>query len=282
MKKWHLSLLFMVILVVVSLQLPVYVIAGDRAQHDKALKEVLLGTKNSFSNSDAIGSLQLLQDASQMAIDSNQSQQTLEKLRREVKGLPRSVSEFNGEGTGGRTHRNYTHRGWDYDYGNDDKAHWKDTRKGILLKTVNEVFDFGFLSGKAFFGFDEKCNSMSALIYYVHIIHDHETNEVFHKEYNEIPLVKGRGDQFGIIEELEKHCSVLFQENKDTKEYHKLMNHLKERKKSIQKVYSSRNDLFDEDNYEAYHKESAELMKVLKSDIPRLLEMEDFFVKVFY
>lgn len=281
MKRWHYGLL-LIILVVISLRFPQFVIAGGKAEHDRILREVLLGTKSSFSNPDALGSLQLLQDASQMAIDSNQSQTTLDKLRKEVKGLPKSVSEFNGEGTGGRTHRNYTHKGWDYDYGNDDKAHWKDIRKDILRKTVNEVFDFGLLSGKAFFGFDEKCDSMSALIYYIHILCDHKSNEVFQKDYKEIPLIKGTTDKYGIIEELEKHCEVLFKDIKDTKEYHNLMNHLKERKRKIQKAYSSRNDLFNESNYEIYHSEAVELIENLKSDIPRLLNMEEFFSKVFY
>ena len=60
------------------------------------------------------------------------------------------------------------------------------------------------------------------------------------------------------------------------------MNHLKERKRKIQKAYSSRNDLFNESNYEIYHSEAVELIENLKSDIPRLLNMEEFFSKVFY
>lgn len=74
MKRWHYGLLLALLLVVVLLQLPVYVIAGDKAEHDRMLKEILLGSNSSFSNPDALGSLQLLQDASQMAIDSNQTQ----------------------------------------------------------------------------------------------------------------------------------------------------------------------------------------------------------------
>ena len=282
MKRRRLFIGLTILLIAISWSSILLVSADGRENHDRALKKVLLGDKSNFDNPNALGSLQLLQDASQLAIDSNQPQKSLDQLRREVKGLPKTVKEFNGEGTGGPRHRNYTHRGWDYDYGNDDKAHWKDKRKDILRNTVNEVFDFGLLSGKAFFGFNEKCDSMSALIYYVHIVHDHETNEVFHKEYFEIPLIKGKNDQFGIIEELEKHCKILFQDKKDTKEYHKLMNHLKERKKKIQKVYSSRNDLFDEEKYEVYHDESKELMKNLETDIPKLLNMEEFFTKVFY
>ena len=282
MKSFHfrLLLLLLIVFVVCFISMPVY--AGDGASHDRELKEVLLGNKNYFNHMDAIGSLQLLQDASQMAIDHNQPQATLDKLRKSVRGLPKSVKEFNGSGAGGPTHRNYTHRGWDYDYGNNDLAHWKDIRKGILLKTVNEVFDFGLLSGKAFFGYDERCNSLSALIYYVHIIHDHEENEVFHEKYEEIPLIKGKREQFGIIEELEKHCEILFSDVKDSKEYHDLTSHLKERKRSIRKVYNSRYDLYNENNYEAYHKEAIALMNNLKSDIPKLLEKEKFFTDVFY
>lgn len=260
----------------------IYVNASGKAEHDRALQEVLLGNNKSFENLNALGSLQLLQDASQLAIDHNQPQRMLDNLRGSVKGLPKTVEEFNGKGTGGNTHRNYTHKGWDYDYGDNDLAHWKDKRQGILLKTVNEVFDFGLLSGKAFFDFDDKCNSFSALIYYIHIIQDHISNEVFHKEYEEIPLIKGRYDTYGIIEELEKHCGILFADINDSKEYHDLTSHLKERKKKIQKVYGSRNDLVDETKYETYHNEAVELMKNLISDIPKLLKKEKFFTDVFY
>ena len=282
MRRRHACLILTSILVASLLYSSIWVAADGRAGHDNALKEVLIGDTNTFTNEKVPGIIQLLQNASQMAIDSNQSQKTLDQLREEVGGLPKSVEEFNGNGTGGPTHRNYTHRGWDYDYGNDDRAHWKDKRKEILLKTVNDVFDFGVLSGKLFWGYDERCNSLAALIYYVHIIHDHKTNQVFHKEYQEIPLIKGRHDQYGIIEELEKHCSVLFADVDDTKEFHVLMNDLKERKRSIQKVYSSRNDLFDEDKYEIYHNEANKLMENLERDIPKLLKMEKFFTKVFY
>lgn len=256
--------------------------AGDKYEHDQALKSVLIGSKSTFDNKNALGSLQLLQDASQLAIDSNQQQATLDKLRNEVKGLPKSVAEFNGKGTGGKTHRNYTHKGWDYDYGNNDLAHWKDMRKDILLKTVNDVFDFGLLSGMPFCDYDEKCNSFAALVYYVHIIVDHTSNQRFYKEYEEIPLIKGKYDSFGIIEELEKHCGILFSDIKDTKEYNRLMLDLKERKRAIRKVYLSRNDLFNEENYEIYHGEANRLMEDLKSDIPKLLEKEKFFSEVFY
>lgn len=278
--KSILGRLILVLLITCFICIPAY--AGGRDSHDKVLKDVLLGNKGTFISTDAIGSLQLLQDASQLAIDHNQPQRTLDNLRKSVRGLPKTVDEFNGPGAGGPTHRNYTHKGWDYDYGENDLAHWKDKRKGILLKTVNEVFDFGFLSGKAFIGYDERCNSLSALIYYVHIIHDHEENEVFHEKYEEIPIIKGKRDQFGIIEELEKHCEILFSDVKDSKEYHDLTSHLKERKRSIRKVYNSRYDLYNENNYEAYHKEAIALMNNLKSDIPKLLEKEKFFTDVFY
>ena len=282
MKKIKSILGRLILLLLITCNICIPLNAGDGASHDRVLREVLLGNKGSFYNTNAIGSLQLLQDASQLAIDHNQPQRALDNLRKSVKGLPKTVDEFNGPGTGGPTHRNYTHKGWDYDYGENDLAHWKDKRKVILLKTVNEVFDFGFLSGKAFIGYDDRCNSLSALIYYVHIIHDHEENEKFNNKYEEIPLIKGKGDQFGIIEELEKHCEILFADVKDSKEYHNLASHLKERKRSIRKVYNSRYDLNNENNYEVYHKEATALMNNLKSDIPKLLGKEKFFTDVFY
>ena len=250
MRRRHACLILTSILVASLLYSSIWVAADGRAGHDKALKEVLIGDTNTFTNEKVPGIIQLLQNARPMF--------TL---------LSYGNTTSNAYGTSA--------------YNTNTEPVQKCTCTKTKTKMI-DVFDFGVFSGKLFWGYDERCNSLAALIYYVHIIHDHKTNQVFHKEYQEIPLIKGRHDQYGIIEELEKHCSVLFADVDDTKEFHVLMNDLKERKRSIQKVYSSRNDLFDEDKYEIYHNEANKLMENLERDIPKLLKMEKFFTKVFY
>ena len=63
-----------------------------------------------------------------------------------------------------------SHKSWEYEYADADKA--QAARKKLLQKSVNEVFDFGFISNH--FGSGKgKCNSFSALLYYTHILSDY-------------------------------------------------------------------------------------------------------------
>lgn len=265
-----------VLLIVMSLfRAPVY--ADTSPGHNSALRKVLFGN-NRVRDTDKMDALN---DACQLAIDqhNNDSQKLLDSLRERVPSLPKSVEEFDvGHG---KLHRNYTHKGWDYEYKNDE-AHWSDIRKKIILDTVNHEFDFGLLSNITVLGYDERCNSFSALIYYVHILQDHKTNKEFHKNYGEIPLVKGKYDKYGIIEELEKHCAILFAEFEDTKEYRKLFNDLALHKKRIKRIYSSRSDLSNSDTYEEYRKSAEGILEMLEDNIPVLLSKTKFFKKAFY
>lgn len=285
-KKKGIAFALIVMLIVSSFKTSVF--ADGSAGHQTILREVLFG--NEAGNSNAVIALLALHNACQLAIDHNQSENRLNDLRnyestkkKKIPNLPKSVKEF--QGPGGSTHRSYTHKGWDYDYeklDGADPAHWDDIRKKLLLNTVNTVFDFGILSGKPLIGYDNKCVRFAELIYYVHIIHDHATTMNFYYEYQEIPLIKGRGDKYGIIDELEECFKELFEDQVQDNDYRRLFSKLSERKKAINKIYNRRNDLEDPETFKKYREEAEQLEECLKKYVPKLLANEDFFKEVFY
>ncbi len=270
------------LLTVICLIAPFQVGAFSGDEHNTYLRKVLFG-ETTVRNTDV---LDALNDASELSIDqhNSDSQRVLDELRKEfgVKKIPKTVSKFNvGHGY---LHRNYTHKGWTYDYKEQDgkdEAHWSDVRKKILLETINQKFSFGFLSGK-FGQYNEQCDAFGALIYYVHVIGDHISNENYHNNYEEIPLVKGAGD-YGIIEDLIKYSPILFKDIKDGNEtYDAYISKLTDLKADIDDIYYNESDLSDPKVYEQYHGYAEELMQCMEDYIPLLIKREPFFQKVFF
>lgn len=261
---------------------PVQAFTGDI--HNAYLREVLFGN-TAVQNKDVLNAIN---DASELAIDqhNNDSQDILDELRSDyrVRGIPKNVSKFNvGHGN---LHRNYTHKGWTYTYvdkkaGIVDEAHWSDVRKKILLKTVNQKFNFGILSG-IFGKYDKQCDAFCALIYYVHVIGDHISNTTYHSNYEEIPLVKGYG-KYGIIEELLKYSPILFEHQvNDNPTYDSYITALKDLQSKIDDIYYYPDDLDDPEIYSQYHDSAKQLMDCLEDYVPLLIKKEPFFRKVFY
>ncbi len=268
-------LLFMVLLI------PARVYAYNSDVHDKYLIEVLFGN-TAVRNTDVLDALNA---ASAIAIDqhNNDGQNKLDELKNiyKIKGLPSTIDKFNVNH--GHLHRNYTHKGWDYDYKNDennDEAHWADIRKEILLKTVNQSFDFGFFSGKPLIGYSKQCEGLAALIYYVHVLGDHLSNETYNSSYKEIPLIKGNG-QYGIIEDLKHYSELLFSDH-TSRTYKSYILELDRIKDDIRGIYHDPADLEDTDTYKQYHRYAEEIMQCLKEYVPLLIKKENFFQKVFY
>ena len=282
------GIIFALVVILVVSSFKTSVVADGSAGHQAILREVLFG--NEAGNSNAVIALLALHNACQLAIDHNQSENRLTDLKnyvspkkKKIPNLPKSVKEF--QGPGGSTHRSFTHKGWDYNYeklDGADPAHWEDIRKKILLNTVNTVFDFGVLSGKPLVGYNNKCIRFAEMIYNIHIIHDHKTTMNFYDEYNEIPLIKGRGDKYGIIEELEECFKELFGDQVQDSNYRRILSKLSERKKAIKKFYNRRSELEDSENFNKYREEAEHLEECLKEYVPKLLAKEDFFKEVFY
>ena len=138
------------------------------------------------------------------------------------------------------------------------------------------------------FGYDEKCNSFAAFVYYVHILGDYEEaykKEGGHTVFRMIPLVKGRGE-YGLIEEFERHLTVLFSDQLDggySRTYNSLMTELRLLEDDANRIYTSDTDLSN--NYERYHEYlgyAHKLLETLKEYVPLLFKNEDFFKRVFY
>ena len=257
--------------------MPVSAWEGD--EHDACLRKVLFGS-NRVHNTDV---LDAINDASYLAIDQfngNGDSQLRELRELGIKNLPQK-EDF--DFTDNSQHRNWTHKGWVYDYektDREDKAHWTDVRKKILLETVNQKFDFGFLSGK-FGRYSKQCDAFCALIYYVHIIGDHIDNETYHRSYQEIPLVKGAGNS-GIIEDLLKYSPILFKNQvEDNRTYASYITRLNDLKSEIDDIYYYPSDLEDDDVYAQYHECAEKLMECLQDYVPLLIAKEPFFRKVF-
>ena len=275
---------FICLLLILCLSVTTQVGAFSGDKHNAYLRKVLFGNV-AVRNTDV---LDALNDASELAIDqhNNDSQDILDELRNDlgVKGIPKNVSKFNvGHGY---LHRNYTHKGWNYNYvdkekGVTEEAHWGDIRKKILLKTINQKFDFGFLSGK-FGNYNEQCNAFGALIYYVHVIGDHISNEKFHSNYEEAPLVKGDSN-IGIIDDLLYYSPILFNHTgKGNPTYDSFITKLEDLLSDVNDIYYTHDDLNNPDVYEQYHKYAEELMQCLEDYVPLLIKKEPFFQKVFY
>ena len=266
--------------------------AFNADEHDDYMEKVLFGL-NGYSEKDnekAGEVLQALGYASYLAIDQYSASARpgdSEKLdylsKRHIPNLPKTIDEIDFPANGW-SHRRYTHRGWNHDYGTatTDKAHWE-TRKEILLSTVNKELKFGFLSNKILWlDYDEKCKAFAGLIYYTHIIGDHMATkyENVALDLQMIPLAN-RHDE-NIIDDLEDIFKVLFKDQKSTNEYKALLRGLNDIRENAADLVHSTGGLNTEEKYTDYQQCAKDLMELMINNVPELLKNEDFFSKVFY
>ena len=165
--------------------LPRAVFGMSAAQHNGMLRQALLGSRSVGAQGDA--SMKLLECASYLCLDqtNHSGQDKLDVLSEaKVPNLPRSVDEI--DFSAGSEHRQYTHKGWDYEYSNDDdtagvsaerrdKANWP-VRKRILCETVEHVFSLERLPDLLQFldtGCTKECDANARYIYTVHILGDY-------------------------------------------------------------------------------------------------------------
>lgn len=264
--------------------------AFDADEHDAYLEQVLFGDddfKNLHTKSIS-EKIQMLEYASYLAIDQcgGSGVNELNFLKEQkVKNIPK-LNDFDLTGIFFGNHRNYTHRGWDYSYTipkgeKHDKANWK-VRRELLCSTVNKVFDFG-LRNELFGKVCGQCNSFSALIYYVHILGDHIAMDSYKVNDLTIPLARAHAyeenpDVFG---EIKKHCEVLFSSQKDSVTYLSFMQELDNLAIKARTLAATTGGI-SEENFEQYHSYSEDLMELLISYVPLLLENEKFFKTEFY
>ena len=271
--------------------------------HYKDIESVLFETgfsKNKKSNSNCKisikDSIKAIEFASYLTIDQFQGngQKQLDKLKElGMGGLPRKLTEidyqYNFEGekkVNANTHRRYTHEGWERDYsvkGKKQQEFWK-KRKKVLLGTVNSVFDFSDIT---MFGYDEKCNSMAGIIYYVHILGDHIEADNY-KKISLLTELAGRkhanedDKDYDMITCLKKYVEILFEDQEETEKYKNLMKGLKKIEKGAGKLVKSTGGVNTDEEFKKYHEYAEELLKLLQDNMPYLLKKEAFFQMVFY
>jgi hypothetical protein len=204
----------------------------------------------------------------------------LQQYQKELKtGNIPNVKEFLTPG--GAYHEVYTHLGWEHPYSLDTMRRWL-IRKEILRDFLGKHFNF-FLNGSTDIIKPSKRDSFAALLYYVHILGDHEDNTVTtartripiknldeqNDKDNEIIIRWERNNNNGngipkttIIEELNKHLKILFNGQENDTHY---------------------KNLFSLNGYlpEGQKEKAWWILNILFNNVPYLLKNEQF-AKNFY
>lgn len=301
---------FLALLLVLTLVagLTVQVHAYNAKGHNKVIEKILFG-KGDYAQSispDIHENLQMLEYATTICLDQYNGHYTdeLKYLNdQRIRGIVSQISDI--DFSGNSRHRQKTHLGWDYTYSSDD-AHWSE-RKTLLLQTVNKTFGFRKIAGEQKilwfthdFGYEEKCNSFSAFLYYLHILGEFdELNEKINSpsysrtSYDEIfsdvlPLVRTNpADKYpDVFWELEKHLPVILETHKENGS-HVYINMMQDIQilAAEARQFALENDDFEDPSADVvaeYCRYSVKLIEILQNSIPELLKGEEFFASVFY
>lgn len=282
---WVLTLVFSI----VALAVPVF--AHNKTEHDRIIESILFGEKN-YKNTFVKGSeeyeaLTALENAVAICLDQYNGSY-VEKLKalndQGIHGIPDSIKDIDFNGN--EYHRKYTHKGWNYQYSDNkdkDKAHW-DTRKTLLLQTVNDAFSFKLLAGKWLifdFGYEDQCEAFAKFLYYLHVLGDYDCDDAKNKRYiigcvMQMAREHASDDNPDIFWELESIFPILFESSTKAVAYKGLEQDMKLLAQQARKL----GDLSNE-NFQQYHEIANELIEKLKSKVPGLLKEEPFFKGVF-
>lgn len=272
--------------------------AHNDHEHDKEMEAVLWGNKSRYILNDSVlrDKARCLKDATSIALDQFNRTKAIQLKHLEMQGIdgiPTNVIDTIEEGgidfsANGLTHRKYTHLGWTYVYSDQYAiANWQ-KRKQIMMNTVKSILNTD----------EEKlCDSFAAVLYYIHILGDLQTDSVQIKRDQVIPLIDKHGvsdllryhPNKDIILELNHYLPILF-ENRVSKTYQsyysRLMRQIKKlhmKAKSIIKENEKRSSIVD-NNYlspKQVDELSKELLEILGQNLPVLLE-HSIFEGVFY
>ena len=192
-----------------------------------------------------------------------------------------------------RTHRHYTHRGWDFpEY--PLKELWEQ-RKKILTATVNkEIFGYspGILAKLSFAegilyketACNDECEAFCKLVYYVHILGDYEAAKTYSAEFQQlIPLVRHEDPRNpALIDELISIVPILFKNQPQT--YRLFIEELDKVKQRAEEIVFVQGGIRTQEQFEEYKKCAIDLLAILKDKdgTPRLLKNTDYFNSAFY
>ena len=272
-----------------------YALPGE--DHDRYMLMVLFGESISESefSEDEQKALEALEASSYLAIDqyndngkiNSKGSTALETLRRyRVPDIPSSIDQINY--TDNQHHRRYTHRGWNGPYRNeerpyqDDRANWN-VRKRILKSTVNKIFGFNKILGNVPFAtkfstdYGTKCDSLSAIIYHVHILGDHIVETDPTQMNTDLIPAGGRNDDFSIIDEMIYHGKRVFANSNKYSAF----------KSELLLLNNDFYTLTDGEGVNTVEKQlqyaalSQQLMDLLIDKVPDMLKEEKFFTDAF-
>ncbi len=250
--------------------------AFERKDHDKYMEQVMFKSFKEIDNDPTIqDTIDVLECAAYLNVDQFNSygQGDLDTLiQYGVKDIPHSVSEISFDASG-KTHRSYSHRGWDYSYGGTMAEIWP-IRQAVLRNTVTTVFDFQ--------GNNAKAEAFCELIYYIHILGDH-MDDTSWKIQNGLKMeVGGRADKYDVIHELLECFEVLFDDQTHTHKYSTLTSTLERYNSKFTKIVRSEGGINTDEKFELHQEYVQNLMDVLTYYLPEMLKEENFFSEVFY
>lgn len=271
--------------------------AFPREDHNSYMHQVLFGENFNITdyNEKEIRSIEALEAASYLAIDQDNGYGA-DKLKMlsdyGVHSLPQSICEINFRA--GSDHRLYTHLGWHGANNDDSQPYDKDSakwnvRKNILVQTTAKVF--GFKSEQRglnavinyvqkVFGFKNEqrdlSDSLSAVIYYVHILGDHIYYENGNGSNSGLIPMGGELNEYDIIHQLIYHFDRLFTSPSSASRYNSFRSQLV--------LFNSRfSNLANREGGETFAEghNAKDLMDLLIKHVPGLLREEPYFSKAF-
>ena len=263
--------------VLLFLFFPFLCFSHDSDEHDYIFKMVLFGSDITLQPAEQ-EKLKMLNNASHIAIDqyNGRYENELNFLKKKRIKTIESIADI--DFTFNSHHQRFTHRGWTFSYASS-KGNWP-KRKQLILDTTDKVFKFNS---------NEQHDAFSALLYYIHIIGDHDgDNKV--NSIDRIPL-GAEPDKLDILDELANiYLPRLF---KNQIAVNELCDKLQKTNRKCAILlrrhgegYEDRNvkrDVIDltEEEYKIYQQYAKDTIKVLEEYIPVLLKNEKWFCKSF-
>lgn len=280
----------------------------ERTQHNNELEQVLFddSTFSKTHKNDGEGkAIIALETAAYLCIDQygksgSKDLTNLDKYG--VVGLPGDVSELNPTtyNLSPRTHRSYSHRGWEVEYYQTRENRQRfETRKSILLNTANVALDYGFWH-KWTQTYTKQCDSFCALVYYIHVLGDYlediesDDYKKFNGQGNGIKMAFARANADDnnpdLFWEIQRYLEVLFEDQESSLTYKQLMLDLDNLASRSRGIVGTKNGVDNLEDYKSISECVEELMAILgggyesyqyANRIHMLLKNEEFFVQAF-
>ena len=275
MRKQRFLTLLLCVALIISM-VPIKSEAYERKDHDDLMLKILFRKYEYTCNDSSVqDEISVITSACYLTIDQFNSygQKYLDELATYgVKNIPSQVSEI-GFSASGRNHRSFTHRGWNFSYSGEMKSKWP-IRQDILRNTVSTVFDFN--------GNDKQQEAFCELLYYIHILGDHE-DDASYQISNGLKIdVGGRHDKEDIIHKLLDLLPILFADQTNTHKYRALTTNLRSINSKLDKLVNSVGGINTDEKFAERQELVGDLIEILSLYLPEMLKKESFFNEVFY